>query len=158
MARTPTSPPGTSPTAASGFTLLELLVVMLVMAVAVALLAPTLTGRTGLAQKREALTLASTLRDARIEASRSAGEVLVLFDMEDRKYQLTGQAPKPFPGGAEVTLTSAKQESEGTTQAIRFFPGGGSTGGSIELSFPGAAYRIDVDWLTGRVVIDDARG
>jgi general secretion pathway protein H len=37
------------------------------------------------------------------------------------------------------------------TAAIRFFPDGSSSGGTISLSGANRDYFIGVDWLTGRV-------
>jgi len=42
--------------------------------------------------------------------------------------------------------------------AIRFYPDGSSTGGSIDLSVNGEGYRIKVDWLTGGVSLDGDPG
>ena len=43
-------------------------------------------------------------------------------------------------------------EVQGQEAAIRFFPDGGATGGSIEVVRPsGTGARIQVDWLSGRI-------
>ncbi|NBC88790.1 MAG: hypothetical protein GVX90_04750 [Alphaproteobacteria bacterium] len=53
-------------------------------------------------------------------------------------------------------LTAAEDVSEETRRArFRFFPDGSATGGRITLSRDERQYRIDIDWLTGRVKILD---
>ena len=39
--------------------------------------------------------------------------------------------------------------------AIRFYPDGSSTGGRITVSSGERKFLVDVDWLTGRVSIED---
>ena len=41
------------------------------------------------------------------------------------------------------------------TVSIRFFPDGSSTGGHISLIEGKTEYRVNVDWLTGRIAIED---
>jgi len=112
-----------------GFTLLELLVVLLIAASAIALVLPQLSGaRAGIVLKSSAREVAGALRAARGEA---------------------------IARHREVSFVTAAEVSGSLDGVIRFFPDGSSSGGSIRLSAAGRSYVIEVDWLTGRVAILD---
>ncbi|HPQ94516.1 MAG TPA: GspH/FimT family pseudopilin [Thiolinea sp.] len=50
-------------------------------------------------------------------------------------------------------LNTAASEVSGATGSVRFFPDGSSTGGSVELEANGQAFKINIEWITGRVSI-----
>ncbi|PIV82132.1 type II secretion system protein GspH, partial [bacterium CG17_big_fil_post_rev_8_21_14_2_50_64_8] len=61
-----------------------------------------------------------------------------------------------LPEKIEVALFTAQSElMDAKTGAIRFYPDGSSTGGRVTLSRGERKYRVDVDWMTGRVKILD---
>ncbi|MDX1606523.1 MAG: hypothetical protein R3202_10055, partial [Candidatus Competibacterales bacterium] len=62
-----------------------------------------------------------------------------------------------LPADEDVTIRLYTAQSELLDQkrgSIRFFPDGSSTGGHIALAEGGLEYRVNVDWLTGRVTIE----
>jgi general secretion pathway protein H len=138
-----------------GFSLLEILVV-LALAVLMYALVPPLFSATGGAELRAAARqLAAGLRKTRVQAIAGRKEAVLSVDLEAKRFQAgDGGRAIALPQSAEVSVFTAKSEVvEGRQAAIRFFPDGSSTGGAITVSGAGTRYRVDVDWLTGNVVI-----
>ncbi len=140
----------------SGFTILELLVVLAIIAIAYAVAAPYVsTGVTGAELKASARQLAAGLRKARSEAVAHRHDAVLTVDVESRQFQLSGD-PQIYklPQSVAVKLFTAQSELvNGSTGSIRFFADGGSTGGRITVSAKARNYDVDVNWLTGQVVI-----
>ncbi len=54
----------------------------------------------------------------------------------------------------DMALETARSEMEEEgIGRIRFFPDGASTGGNVELSLGEVVWRIEINWLTGEVVV-----
>lgn len=139
-----------------GFTIIELLVVMVIMALAYTLASPMVSsGVSGTELKASARQLAAGLRKARSEAISRRTESALTVDVEGHRFQLSGD-PRVYRLPKSVTLKLFTAQSElvsGSAGAIRFFPDGGSTGGRITLSANARNYDVDINWLTGQVVI-----
>ena len=145
-----------------GFTLLEILIVLVIGVLLVALVPPLLSGMSGATELRGAARqLAAGLRNARNEAVVRQQEAVLTLDLERRRFGVTGDPREiALPESVALKLYTAQSELlDGTIGGIRFFPDGSSTGGSITVSGPKLAYRVNVDWLTGAVAIveQDAR-
>lgn len=146
------------PLATRGFTLLELLVVLVIMAMAATLAIPRFSQvLPGLELKRTAGDLAASLRGARGEAIRRNSEMAVVFgaDVGERDRENNRLAPV-VPTGIAVTVQSYS-EPEGPRPAgvIRFFPDGSATGGVVTLTQDDRRLSVAVDWLTGAVRVQD---
>jgi general secretion pathway protein H len=64
--------------------------------------------------------------------------------------------PRKLPDNLEVKLYGAQSEVTSERRgSIRFYPDGSSTGGRITVASGERKYLVDVDWLTGRVSIED---
>ncbi len=140
----------------AGFTLVELLVVMVIMALAYSLAAPMVsTGVAGTELKAAARKLAAGLRKARSEAIAQRRETLLTVDVENRKFQI-GDDKRIYqlPSSIGIKLFTAQSElvSE-STGSIRFFSDGGSTGGRISLAARDRIFEVDVNWLTGQIAV-----
>jgi len=142
--------------ARAGFTLMELLVVLALMALLTGLAAPRLRPDAP-NLSLEARAMAGGLRATRSTALRANDERLFLVDLAGRRY---GSPPQWTAVGLGVALETYAAAEEGgrDTAAIRFFPDGSSTGGRITLSAGGRTAAITVDWLSGAVVIDERSG
>jgi general secretion pathway protein H len=141
-----------------GFTILELLVVLVIGAVAYALvLGVPFRGASIADLKAAARTLASGLRQAQTTAMATRRDALLTIDLDAREFQVTGsEATRNLPKDLEISLYTAQQEVTSEKKgSIRFYPDGSSTGGRITLAVKERKYLVDVDWLTGRVSIGD---
>jgi general secretion pathway protein H len=139
-----------------GFTLLEVLVVLVIGAIMYTLiLGVPFRGASVADLKSAARNLASGLRQAQSMAMVSRRDAVLTVDMEARAYVLAGESePKALPKDIELKLFTAQSEILSDTRgAIRFYPDGSSTGGRITVKSGERQYLVDVDWLTGRVSI-----
>ena len=139
-----------------GFTLFELLLVLLLMGMLYALAVPMLgAGSTGVDMKAASRQLAAGLRKARSIAVTEHREAVLTLDVDRRTFSLTGD-PKTYslPKQLELALFTAQSELvREKTGGIRFFPDGTSTGGRVTVSAGEFRRQVDVDWVTGRVAI-----
>lgn len=141
-----------------GFTLIEMLVVMVILVLAYAMTAPMISaGVSGAELKASARQIAAGLRKARSEAVAHKNETTLTVDVERRQFELSGDKRiYLLPEKTVVNLFTAQSElMDAKTGSIRFYPDGSSTGGRVTLSRDERKYMVDVDWMTGRVKILD---
>lgn len=141
---------------AAGFTLLEMLVVLMIMGLVAALTIPTFgTGVSSTALKGAARDVAAGLRLARGQAITQRAEAALELDVAARSFRVP---PDPrvhsLPSGIELKLFTAQRDLvNDQVGAVRFYPDGGSNGGRITLAAGERKFDVDVDWLTGRIAI-----
>ena len=138
-----------------GFTLVELLVVLVIAALVLTLVGTSISRSISGAEMRTAARkLAASMRYTRTRAILSKSEQVFLVDTENRKYTAAEREPVELPEGMEVLLTTARSElTSETVGGIRFYPDGGSTGGSVKLEANERIYTINVGWLTGEASV-----
>lgn len=139
-----------------GFSLLELIVVLAIVALLAGLVPPVLNGLGLTTELRSgAARLAAGLRTARTVAVTRQREAAVTLDLEQRSFSVTGNpriVALPADERVAINLHTARSEVDDEDLGrIRFFPDGSSTGGHITLADDKVVYRVNVDWLTGRV-------
>ena len=142
-------------TRANGFTLLEMLAVILLIGVATAAVAfSVMRGLDGARAAAASADLAAALRATRAQAIvRGKAQV---FDLDTRSHSWRNARGKTvvLPPGMRVSITSAREDApDDHTGRIRFFPDGSSTGGHIVVQRGQRRWRIDVAWLTGAVAV-----
>jgi general secretion pathway protein H len=142
----------------SGFTLLELLVVMAIGSLLVALM-PTAMGKLrDTSQYRDTVrAIVVDLKLAKHQALSYGRVVVFQIDLANRKFGVVGQSFTPIPDSLEVKATVGTDSIADQTQQanISFMPEGGSSGGTVELvRHSGAGMRIRVDWLFGQITQD----
>lgn len=141
-----------------GFTLLELVVVLVIVSVGLVLVAPRFSGAlVGLELKGAARDVASGLRYARGRAIATGRETRLALDVDTGRYWIDGDPrERSLPNGVDLRLVVGRSEvfNDGVG-AITFFPDGSSTGGRVILSVDERQFRVDVHWLTGGVRVDD---
>jgi general secretion pathway protein H len=140
-----------------GLTLLEILVVLALMAVIAAVAVPMFTGVSNTELRGAAREIAAGLRYARSEALAGKRETVVVYDLERRVFRVDRDPREhSLPRGIEMKLTGALTDiANEHVGAIRFFPDGGSNGGRVTVAAGERKYDVDIDWLTGRVAIND---
>jgi len=140
----------------SGFTLLELVVVLFILGLAYAVAGPLLGDNvSGLDLKAASRQLAAGLRKARGIAVTERGQTVLTLDVDGRKFSISGDAKiYDLPKKLDYSLFTAQSEiSQEKIGSIRFFPDGSSTGGRITVSAGEARQAVDVDWVTGKVQV-----
>jgi general secretion pathway protein H len=146
------------PVGPAGFTLLELLVVMVILSLLLTTVPPLLSKAIPGAELRGAAReLVAGLRQARGQAIASGRDVALALDLEARWFRVEGAARKrPLPAAIGLRLTTAESALEDRARGrIRFYPDGSSSGGRITLAGAGQRRVVEVDWLTGRVTLHD---
>ena len=139
---------------ARGFSLLELLVVMVILGLALTIVPPLFSGAV------PTLTLKGAVRDMELALRQTRSRSITRNQpvdirlVPDEAYYLIGNGSKKryLPPDIRIDLDESLSDPELTSRRIlRFFPDGSSSGGRITLSNKDQEYRLDVDWLTGRV-------
>lgn len=125
-----------------GFTLLELLVVLVVMMLVLSAAAPRFGALLpGMALKSQARQVAALLRESRSQAI-ATGQVLTIAN---RQQQL-------WVNGKKVALQGL---TLGLDQPLYFYPDGTSSGGQLTLGNDAGRLRLELDWLTAEVSIHE---
>ena len=134
-----------------GFTLIEVAVTLLIIALAVGVAAPSISrGLDGLRTRAEAAGIATFLRAAREQAI-THGQVYEVHVKTDEGFLelRSGDAPprtRLLASGVRVTADPP------SAQIISFLPQGVTSGGRLRVEIPGRrGYLIALDPLTGRV-------
>ena len=148
----------------AGFTLLEMLVVLVIIAAASLLaMAAFGGGMRGMQVRSSAREIAAQLRFARAVAISTGEPQDVVIDPRARSWRGAKGRSGSLPGEGEVVFTgaaagqfadTANDEGKGV---VRFFPDGAATGGRVRLLANGAGWDVDVRWLTGEVVMRRAQ-
>ena len=142
-----------------GFSLIEMIVVVVLIAATTALAASVMTaGLPGQQLRGASRELAAQLRYARAQAIVSGQSQVFSIDARTREWQGPNRRHGQLPRQINILATGAKIEQRHSDVAtIRFFPEGAATGGRIVLWRDQAAWQIDVEWLTGEVSVKRAQ-
>ena len=138
------------------FTLIELIVVLTIVGLLLAVVPPMMSNVIDNAQVKSATRqLAAGLKYARSKAITSKEETTLSLDVENKSFSIGKKNKKlNLPKESSLTLTTAQSEQTSEKQgAIRFFADGSSTGGQIKISHKRSEFLVDVNWLTGKVII-----
>lgn len=136
----------------AGFTVLELLTVLVLIVMAVAIAMPRAQGGRAGANLRLATTsLAAAMTTARAEAVRTNREVRVVLDMAKRRYWTgEGARVRRIPAGVAIAAGHRAGAPLALGRAIvRFRPDGSASGGWIGLRSGRQMASLSIDWLTG---------
>ncbi len=130
---------------ADGFTLIEMIVVLVVLGLVGSIVlsrgplrSPTLDLRAA------ARVLAAEMRSARTRAIDADHDVVFTIDVDRRDYGVRGGARRPLPAGLELATRPPP---------VVFHPDGSASGGAVTLAEGGRQLAIRVDWLTGAVTL-----
>ena len=138
----------------SGFTLLEMLCVIAILAIVAGLSIPALPRGTSRARlEAYAMEAAALLKADRNSALR--GHIVVATEVNTRsRFLRSGSGGRTVRVPDDVSLEAlltVRCNGSATGQVIRFYPSGMSCGGVIAMSRSGIGYQVRVNWLTGGV-------
>jgi general secretion pathway protein H len=138
-----------------GFTLLEVLVVLLILGMALGLVLTRGPPRTSGFQARAAVRdLAQDLRLARVRAIALDRPVGLTLDAPAHRWRIDGGPLRMLPPSLDIAmLTVAGLTRDPGAGRIVFMPDGSSSGGKIRLGGTNFRAIISADWLTGRVAV-----
>ncbi len=139
----------------NGFTLLEVIIVLclitLIVGISSVFFAGFLPSAKFNATGRE---ISGTIRHARSLARMNTESRTVVIDLDKRIYGIEGRETKSFPPDLLVrVIDSFSGEITRGNYSIVCNPAGGMSGGSIILSRGKKTIRIDMDPVTGAVLI-----
>jgi len=150
----------------SGFTLLELLVVLVLLGIIAVLVAPGLGGSLDNAKlKTASRELLAALRVQR-SAAITQGKIITLsFTRDEPSYRIDGELVI-LAAGLSVVYQAAtgttsdgglgQQLPDGGNNHLVFYPDGSSSGALLQLRLGEGLRYIRVDWLTGAVSLYDS--
>lgn len=140
----------------AGFTLIEMLVVLAILALAAATGAIGFRDAKGTTRLRPfAAQIAGELKATRAHAVLSGQPAAFVLDGATRTYHIAGvSGARRLPDQVAMSVRTAQGGSAGR---IDFYPDGSSSGAAVTLSLGGAAIVLDVEWLTGAVLIRPAQ-
>ncbi|MCC6767379.1 MAG: prepilin-type N-terminal cleavage/methylation domain-containing protein [Deltaproteobacteria bacterium] len=144
----------------SGFSLFELIVVLMIVAIASGLAAPGIQSGWRAREVRSGTrSLAAVMRGLRERAVRRGVEQELVIDADGQTYRWTGDQQATLPGGAAVTgIRGGWRDQDGGARVV-FYPNGGSSGIALvvgQQDGDSLSFAIRVDSLLGTVVIQDA--
>jgi general secretion pathway protein H len=145
-----------SDSAESGFTLLEMVCVLAIIALLAAVLLPFIPRETSRARLQAyALQVATLLKVDRVAAINRRTSIATLVDADARAIHSGATSdsihiPDDVRFDAILPRTCRRQAALST---ISFFANGMSCGGTIALTRFDSGFEIRVNWLTGRIEI-----
>ena len=137
--------------ATAGFTLVEMLVVLAIMALVAAIAAPGLVShyRTK-SLETVAGEITMRLRLSRTSAIATARPRQVVVDLGSRLIRFGERDSLALPDDVKMTVTTGQETVvAGRQTVLTFLPDGSASGMDIALEQKGRTARIAVNWLTG---------
>ncbi|MGC1329973.1 pilus assembly FimT family protein [Pseudomonas sp.] len=139
---------------ARGFTLLEMLVVIVLIGVAAGLVGYGLQrGLHSAAERKAVAQMVEALRATRVRAIVTGQPARTRFDLAQRRFAAPGTPVRDWPADMNVQLHTAAELGS----SFEFYPDGGASGGHLLLNDGPQRWRIDVSWLTGAVQLQALR-
>jgi general secretion pathway protein H len=138
---------------ADGFSLLELMLVVLLIALMFTMVPRMMgSGVSGAELKSSVRALNSAMKLARDAAINTRREAYVTINVETREFTTTFES-RTHKLNEQLTLklfTSQADQLDQATASFRFYPDGSSNGGRVTIAANEREFAIDIDWLTGR--------
>jgi len=141
----------------TGFTLLEILLVLAISSVLLAFIAPDLYRTiSGMSLPKATQELATALRHSQSQAINASVPTSLVLDVKERSYRLSGsEKVYQLPSDLDLTLLTGAGLVQGSSSgAIHFYSDGSSSGGRISLQQGERQQQIHINWLTGEVGVD----
>jgi len=146
----------------AGFSLFELIVVMLIVAIAGAFVVPAISGGWRSRQIRQGTRkVAGVMRALRERAIRRGVEQVLVLDADGETFHWADGRDGSLPAGvAFIGVKGGWRDPDGSARVI-FYPNGGSNGFSVivaDRSGAGLQFAVDVEPLLGAVTIREVSG
>lgn len=140
-----------------GFTLIEIMVALAILAVALGLIIGRGPMRSQALETRAAAgALAQALRAARARAIATNHDVTVAIDPQRHLFAPDGGEKVAMDPAMSIDVLAPAIRGPGNVRLIRFSQDGSSTGGQILLGVGQRRLGITVQWLTGQVSVANA--
>jgi type II secretion system protein H len=141
-----------------GFTLIEMIVVLIVIAITAGLIAPAMMRMAGAStDDTESAPLSALLRAARRQALEGGTVVAVLIDPKEARYRADTSGPRGagLLSEGELTLESGVSlESDSLRVRFTFRPDGSVFGDTLTVRGRWTSFRVSVDRWTGAIHVD----
>lgn len=149
-------PPMRSPGRDAGFSLLELVVMLAIIAGAAALALPNIWRKpVDLTLRSVALDMAALMRATRADAVRANSQRAVNIDTQSKLYWSEPyRAPRAVPRDLLIEADTPKRfQTASEVGRFVFFADGSSSGGQIKLRHGASRAMITINWLTGNAEV-----
>jgi general secretion pathway protein H len=139
----------------AGFTLLELLVVMALMALVMGFATLYFAGNMSKSKvSTSARELSATLRYGRLLAAEKGEEQRLLINLDSRTFAIVGRAARTIPSDITLTVSdSVRGDIYRGTYEVRLLPTGGVQGGIITLTKGRTVATVVPDPVVGARVV-----
>jgi len=137
-----------------GFTMIELLAVLALVAAIMAMAASVMWRKLpGQRLQQSAKELVAQLRYTRAQAIATGEPQVFTLDANSREWRAGEKRRGQLAKDIAIVATGARNEQQQRpgVAAVRFFPEGAATGGRFVLRNGRVAWQVDVQWLTGEV-------
>lgn len=146
-----------------GFTILEILIVVVILLMAATLVAPAIDSGLRARQVRSAVrTIAGAMRSRQGEAVRTGKMQRMIIDSTANQIQLEHRAPLDLGEVAHIADLRGGELLSGGLVRVTFFPNGSNTGIALLVGERGMApsegFVVRLDPLIGLATIRDPRG
>jgi general secretion pathway protein H len=143
-----------------GFSMFELIVVLMVIAIASGLAAPGIKSGWRAREVRSGTrSLAAVMRGLRERAVRRGVEQELVLESDGQTYSWSDGKEAVLPGGATITgIRGGWRDQDGRVRVV-FYPNGGSSGVALMIGQQDGdslRFALRVDPLLGSVVVQDA--
>lgn len=146
------SPAPVAATAEDGFTLIELMVTLAILAAVVGLAMPRFGGSMSHASLHSTVQqIAAELRATRSAAMASNDEKTLSIDVQAHSYRSDVNTDlRPIPAEVSIDVSGSGVATLGqSTKLLRFLPDGSGGPGTLRFVDDGRAATLTIDWLTG---------
>lgn len=143
---------------AYGFSLLEILVVLTIIALTMAVTIPVINRGSIKTLDETVSDVYRAMRAVRVQSLTEQKVVSFYVDVNSQTYKNEEGELLSLPPGIKLRAEIASPLNGKDSTIFRFFPDGSSTGGVLIFSQEGRIFSIKVDWLTGRITLSDGAG
>ena len=137
-----------------GFTLLEMIIVIMIIAFMTTIVGVNLHGKQSSDLESLGRTLIADLRYVRSKALVGSADTAITVDVAGKNYFSQNTAiSRSIPQDVSIILTVDEKNIAGTRGKIVFYPDGSSSGGKIKFTKNGRELEVITTWLNGYVTM-----